>query len=302
MLLRAVRSVVQQTYCDWELIVIDDGSTPPTELDWQEIFPRGHEEGNRHELCSLREKFTLIRQEHKGVAAARNRALTKAKGEWIALLDSDDEWLPDKLERQLAYMSEHKDFEFSQCREIWYRHGKKVNMLARHAQPLGEAFNRSCELCVISSSSVLLPTAWYERYGNYAEELVVCEDYEFWLRITAKHPVGLVPEPLVIKYGGHEDQLSHSYPAMDRFRVYGLLKLLSQQVLTDKQRVTATKEIAKKAGVLRLGAVKRNLNYELWQDVLDFAGEPSHNSAQQTTVEACHLAKLVLTSLNHHVQ
>lgn len=94
--------------------------------------------------------------------------------------------------------------------------------------------------------------------GPYDERMIVCEDYDFWLRVTAALPIGLVPEYLVEKYGGHADQLSQSQIAIDRFRVFALLKLLSSGSLSKSQAVQVTQEIQAKTARLVTGSIKRN--------------------------------------------
>jgi glycosyltransferase involved in cell wall biosynthesis len=244
MLMRAVESVLKQTWRDFELIVIDDGS----EEDLKPVRQKVHDAG---------QKFITI--DHAGVAKARNAGLQQARGEWVALLDSDDYWLPNKLKRQVTYHQQNRQFALSQTLEMWYRHGKRVNRRNVHEQPVGDAFFPSLRLCCISSSSVLVRREVLQEVGNYDERLRVCEDYDLWLRVTARHRVGLVPEELVIKEGGHSDQLSHSEPALDRFRLFALFKLLIERPLSEKQRKMVITEIDRKALILEKGARKRAL-------------------------------------------
>ncbi|MCB9029940.1 MAG: glycosyltransferase family 2 protein [Deltaproteobacteria bacterium] len=244
MLKRAVSSVLEQSYQDFELIVVDDGSTD----DLSEIQKTVESSGHR---------FLSLAQ-NSGVAAARNCALTTATGTWIALLDSDDCWLPNKLLQQIEYHSAHPQYLLSQCEERWFRNEKLFNPRRRHLMPVGDAFSKSLELCCISSSSVLIHSSIYQELGFYDERMRVCEDYDLWLRVTNKYAIGLVPGPLVEKYGGHPDQLSKSTAALDKFRLYSLLKLVLTENLSAVRMRESLSWIAKRAEILEKGASKRN--------------------------------------------
>ena len=239
--MRAVNSVLSQSFRGYELIVIDDGSTESLEEVEETVLEAGH---------------TFIKKENGGVASARNLGLRISQGDWIALLDSDDLWHPNKLEVQLQYHKDNPEYLFSQTEERWFRNNKFVNKKKKHRQPVGDAFERSLKLCCISSSSVIVRRELFDQFGLYDERLLVCEDYDFWIHVTSQYEIGLVPEILVDKYGGHSDQLSTSQPAMDRFRLFALLKLLSSS-LTESQREQVVNEIIFKSEILYSGARKR---------------------------------------------
>jgi glycosyltransferase involved in cell wall biosynthesis len=238
----ALSSVVAQTNKEYELILVDDGSTDDTSTIAEAVKSHGGR---------------FIRQEQKGVAAARNCGAAVASAEWLCFLDSDDRWLPQKLERQLAYHAENPKLRLSQTKERWFRNGVRVNPRERHSQPNGEAFLRSLELCCISPSSVMLSRQLFESEGGFDERMRVCEDYDLWLRITCREQVGLVEEDLVEKFGGHADQLSRSEPAMDRFRIYSLVKLLQSGRLNSSQQRDTIAALQTKSEVLQAGADKR---------------------------------------------
>lgn len=243
---RALSSVLSQTRCPHEIIVVDDGSTDDT----SSVIPR--------DFPTVR----YVRQNHAGVSAARNHGVRVSTGEWIAFLDSDDEWKPDKLERQLQALTRDPNNDFCYTNEIWIRNGRRVNPMKKHAKYGGFIFERCLPLCVISPSSVLLRRALFDHVGGFDESFPVCEDYELWLRICSRFPVLLVDELLVVKYGGHEDQLSRAYWGMDRFRIRALEKILTSGRLERQNREAAIRILIEKIDIFVQGARKRNKTEE----------------------------------------
>lgn len=247
---KAVLSVLNQSYRQFELITVDDGS------DIKVI------EENRKFLLNVKEKYSEIEvklfenSENKGVSYSRNRGIKEAKGDYIALLDSDDLWLPKKLELQINYIQQ-TCFRVVHTEEIWIRKGVRVNPMKKHKKEGGGIFYRSLELCLMSPSSIILEKTIFDDYGYFDESMPVCEDYDLWLRITCKEKVGFIEKPLIVKYGGHSDQLSKKYEAMDKWRVHSLIKLLESKQLNFEQELEVKKIINKKASILYKGAVKR---------------------------------------------
>jgi glycosyltransferase involved in cell wall biosynthesis len=241
MLADALRSVSTQTFRDYEVIVVDDGSTDDTE----------------HTVRAAGMPVRYLWQAHSGVSAARNLGVAAARGEWIAFLDSDDRWLAEKLARQMAFVQSHDGVVACQTEEIWIRNGVRVNPRRRHSKPSGDIFLPSLELCLVSPSAVLLRRATFERLGGFDEGLCACEDYDLWLRLAVDTPVHLVPEALTVRYAGHPDQLSRRYWGMDRFRVAALSRLLSSGVLDLERRACATRVLARKCEILAAGAHRR---------------------------------------------
>lgn len=236
----AIRSVMEQTAPPAEIIVVDDGSTDGTPA-LVRTFP-----GVRY-----------LRQENQGVSAARNLGISAAGHDWIALLDSDDEWLPRKLERQWNALERDPRFRFCHTDEIWIRKGRRVNPMKKHAKYGGHIFHHCLPLCVISPSSALIHRDLFERFGMFDPELPVCEDYDLWLRICAREPVLFVDEPLLLKFGGHEDQLSRAYWGMDRFRICALEKLIQSGVLEGEALNAALDTLYLKIDIYAAGAEKR---------------------------------------------
>jgi glycosyltransferase involved in cell wall biosynthesis len=213
----ALRSVLDQDFSGFEIIAVDDGSTDQTP-----------------EILASFSGIRVIRTGNRGVSAARNTGVAHAKGRLVAFLDSDDLWLPKKLSRQIAYMNEHPCCRICQTEETWIRNGIRVNPKRRHKKPDGDIFPRSLDLCLVSPSAVMMEKSLFEESGGFDESLPACEDYDLWLRIGLTHKVPLIPDALVIKRGGHEDQLSRK-PCLDMYRVRSLDKLLGCGLLTFEQ-------------------------------------------------------------------
>src|SRR6185369_3375811 len=123
-------------------------------------------------------------------------------------------------------------------------------------------FPRCLERCLVSPSAVIVARELYESLGGFDESFPVCEDYELWLRIALREPVGLVDAPLVIKRGGHPDQLSRSTWGLDRFRVAALVKLLATTALTVDERAAVAAILRAKCDVLADGAARRGRDDE----------------------------------------
>ena len=237
----AVASVLAQTYRDFELLVVDDGST----------------DGTLEALAAGGGEIQVLRSPRRqGVSAARNLGITAARGEWLAFLDSDDLWLPEKLARQMAFMAAHPQLLLSQTEETWVRRGLRVNPPRTHKKEGGRIFFRSLERCLVSPSAVVLHRRLLEEHGGFDASLPAAEDYDLWLRLSWRYEVGLLPEPLVIKRGGHEDQLSRQW-GLDRFRIRALLKILAEPDLPVSYRDAARCTLARKCAIYAQGCEKR---------------------------------------------
>lgn len=242
----AVESVLSQTVGDYELIVIDDGSTDGT---GEGLKPYGN-------------RLHYIYQENRGVSAARNRGLQAARGDWIAFLDSDDYWLPAKLETQLRFFAENPQARICQTGEIWIRHGRRVNPQKKHRKFSGDIFEPSLVRCIVSPSAVMIDREFLDHIGPFDESLPACEDYDLWLRIACRFPVFLIEEPLVVKRGGHPDQLSRRIPFLDRFRIQALVKLLGSDCLSSDRQERVFRELKEKCQIYGQGCIKRGRREE----------------------------------------
>ncbi len=257
LVLRAIRSVIAQSYENWELIIIDDGSSDRTSKVIQDFLTNWHGSQKIHTLTT----------DNHGVSYARNRGAEVATGDWLAFLDSDDEWLPNKLALQIPLTEKHS---FVHSEEIWQRGDVVVKKLAKHTKGGGQIFAQCVEICCISPSTVLMSRALFEQQLGFREDFTVCEDYELWLRITARQEVGFVAEPSIIKHGGRQDQLSVRYHSMDYFRVKALVPFLVDQNLTAAQRLLVAESICKRCEYLIKGYNKHandlhRTEVEAWQ-------------------------------------
>jgi GT2 family glycosyltransferase len=237
---RALDSVLGQTVTLDEVIVVDDGS----------------QDGTRELIGERYPQITLISQNNRGVSAARNTGIRAATADWIALLDSDDEWRPNKIARQLEALS-GRDEPLCHTEEIWIRNGRRVNQMKKHQKQGGHIYERCLPLCVISPSSALIRRDLLLSIGLFDESLPACEDYDLWLRICARYPVLFVDEPLLVKYGGHPDQLSRRYFGMDRFRITALEKALQSGALDASQQSATRRILLEKIDIYCIGAQKR---------------------------------------------
>ncbi len=247
MLQRAIQSVLDQTYQNIELIVVDDGSTDGT----QELLEIHHSR-----------IVALMHEKNRGPAAARNTGIAVSKAPLIAFLDSDDYWLPRKLEVQVHFFTERPDAVACQTEEMWIRRGKRVNPRKIHIKPSGHMFVPSLRLCLISPSAVMIKKEILDQTGWFDEMLPACEDYDLWLRLTCKWPVYLIPEPLVVKNGGHPDQLSTRFWGMDRFRIRSIVKILCSGRLSKEYRKAALRELGRKCRIYASGCLKRGREEE----------------------------------------
>ena len=237
---KSIESVLVQTFRD--LVVVDDFSTDST----AEI------------LAAYSGKIrSIFLTKNRGVSVARNAAISTSDSEWIAFLDSDDFWHPEKLQKQIAQTKNRPECPIHFTDEIWIRKGVRVNPKKKHQKKEGWIFKPSLELCLISPSTVLLRRELFEIHGLFDETLPICEDYDLWLRLTAKHPVALLNEKLMTRHGGHADQLSRSDWGIDRYRVQSIRKILKTESLRPEDRLAAIQMLQKKCRILANGFRKR---------------------------------------------
>lgn len=236
----AIDSVLAQDYTPLELIIVDDGSTDTTP----------------HVVQSYASALTYIQRPHRGVSAARNHGVAASRGELVAFLDSDDLWLPAKITTQVALFVQCPQLQACYTDEIWIRRGVRVNPRQIHRKHSGWIFHQSLPRCTISPSSMMLRRGQWNRLGGFDERLPACEDYDLWLRLTLTTPVQLIPTRLIVKRGGHPDQLSHTVPILDIYRIAALENILAAP-LSRSQRQAVLRQLIQKSRIVAQGAHKR---------------------------------------------
>ena len=161
---QAIESIYAQNYDNMEIIVVDDGSTD-----------------NTKEILKQYKNIKYFYMEHKGISFARNVALKNSKGEYIAFLDSDDYWLPDKLNIQMQYFQEHPDCQivFTKYKNIFEKEELKKNKRAMHEKAIEDSFQQYLP-------STILKKELFNKYGFFDEKFSGIEDAEFIYRISMK--------------------------------------------------------------------------------------------------------------------
>lgn len=255
---KAVKSVLSQTYGDFELVIVDDGSKDDTSRVVSGFYdPR----------------IRYIIQDNKGPAAARNLGIRNAKGDYLAFLDSDDWWCEEKLGAQLNEMEKRPGYFISHTQEIWYKNGALLNQKKKHEKHHGYIFDRCLPLCVVSMSTAMIKKGLFDEVGLFDEAMPCCEDYDFWLRASVKYEFLLIDKPLTLKDGGRKDQVSSIYATgIDRFRIKSISKILKSGLLNEEQKRQAVKELRKKCriygnGCLRHGRIEEGRYYLGFPDI-----------------------------------
>lgn len=194
---RALESVFAQTFADFEVIVVDDGSDDHEELSAV--------------LARWGDRVRSVRQANGGPARARNTAIALATGDLIAFLDADDEWLPVKLERQVGYLDRYPETGLLHTGLIGG--AQTTGTTAPPRQAFCELFHTGF---FINTLTVMVPRRVIEATGGFDERREVhIEDWDLWLRIAADHPLGYIPEPLAYHRpgGGMSRQVERTYAA-----------------------------------------------------------------------------------------
>lgn len=242
----ALTSILCQSFQDFEVLLVDDGSDPVIEV----------KESAEHPLVQV-----LRLPKTAGVSAARNAAIRRAKGKWVAFLDSDDLWKKNKLELFWARIQQGGEScaQWYHSNESWERHGKSVSQKRKHEKPEGDIFSRCLALCCVSPSSVVIKSDILKQ-NLFDERFPVCEDYELWLRLSLQLPIELLTDQLTHKRAGHCDQLSNRYIMMDLWRILALVKLLDrsefQADLSTERHQMAVAELKHKLKIMIQGAKK----------------------------------------------
>ena len=243
----SIESVMKQTFSSYEIIVVDDGS---------------NDESRSYVTSRYGSKVTYFYQERLGPSAARNRGVEAAKGQYIAFLDSDDLWLPVKLERQMRYFELNPDILYCHTEEIWMSHGRRIYPKQKHQKAGGMIYDRALKLCLVSPSAVAIKKDLFVSVGGFDESFPAAEDYDLWLRLLHRYPIGFIEEPLVVKRAGSWEQLSFKTQAIDRYRIRALCKILNSGEITPDQVFATWNELVMKVKIYAKGCRKRNRESE----------------------------------------
>ena len=244
---KAVLSVLSQTYSDFELIIVDDGSTDGTEKFISSVSDT---------------RLRYFKQDNHGVSHARNRGIDASLGDFVAFLDSDDLWTTKKLKKTAEHISLFPEISIFHTEETWLRRGEKLGQKKKHAKPSGWVFKSALPLCCIGMSTSVVKKDIFSAIGNFDETFEACEDYDLWLRAVNIFEIKLIPEALTIKHGGRPDQLSVKTWGLDRFRIRALEKILLSKKLSRENYQSALDEITKKCKIFALGCEKRSKTSE----------------------------------------
>jgi len=200
---QAIESVLAQTYRDLEIIVVDDGST----------------DGTAAVLERFGDRIVYVRQAHRERSAARNNGILHSSGEYVAFLDADDLWLPHKLAAQVPQMDAHPSAGLTYARarsygprRRWARAWGLLGYPPRRGQPAFASFALSNRIPLLTA---MVRRRCLDDVGMFDESLTYIEDWELWLRLSARYEVCYSPEVLAIYHLGETDALQK----MDRFGV-----------------------------------------------------------------------------------
>lgn len=245
-MIRAINSVLEQSFEDWELLVIDDGSTDLTKT-WEPSDPR----------------IKIIHlSENMGPSGARNLGIKTAQYSWICFLDSDDIWLPSKLSDSSQFIKANS-YQVFQSQDIWLKNQKRMYPQKKHKKQSGDILKMAAKLCPVSMSSAVIHKSVFEQVGIFNESFPVCEDYDFWLRVATKFSFGLLDKENVILFAGHEGRVSNRKYIFDEWRLKSLINVEKNYAHNDYQKQILENEILKKTKVLKNGYKKYRRDYKI---------------------------------------
>ena len=242
---RAIHSVFAQTYVDYEVIVVDDGSTDET----------------KEVIAQWDRKITYLSQSNRGVSAARNYAISRATGEFLAYLDADDKWYPRKLELCVDHLDFHLQCGFVHSEITVVDENdlvifERFNLETERPAPYGACIIDLLKNSHIETSSVVERRRCFEETGGFNESLRSIEDYLHWIEIAANNQaIGYIDEPLAY-YRRRKGSLSTQRANMAESMLQMLHLLLNERRLLEKCGSQAEAIVRD-----RLNAIGRTLPY-----------------------------------------
>ncbi|MCR9143350.1 MAG: glycosyltransferase family 2 protein [bacterium] len=277
LLSEAIRSVSGGSLKPRELIVVlnaaDSVEREADRAAAERCFQSGSEDAAAAAESPLR--CRLVECESVGPGPARNAGVALASQPWLAFLDSDDLWAPEKLRRQWRYLQQRPHLRAAHTAEVWIKDGRELTQPAQLRPHTGRFLRASFRHCLISCSSLLMRRDVFLELGGFDPDFRVCEDFELWLRYLIRYPIGLVREVLTIKRAGDWPQESRRFHSLDALRIRAILKLLR----TDAERLTidelshARDACETKLKILSQGARRRDRAGEVEPLIQEVEGE-----------------------------
>jgi glycosyltransferase involved in cell wall biosynthesis len=223
---QSVESVLQQTYDNFEVIVVDDGSTDNTEAA----------------LLPYKDKIRYIKKTNSGPSAARNLGITEAKGEFIAFQDADDLWLPEKLQLQIEHFKQNPHFGVIFTGSVRFNESGLLdsNIRKGYTVPTGMVFDRLLTEHFVAMPSVMVRKSCLDEVGLFEESLIGNEDFNLYLRLARKYAFGFVNQVLV-RIRIHENNLSDNLEQMceDELKNLEKISLMFPDAQIPKRKLSA---------------------------------------------------------------
>ena len=193
---RAIQSVLNQSYQDFEMIIVDDGSTDDT----KEVVTEFQEQDKR---------IRYIRHEkNKGGSAARNTGIKSAEGDYVAFLDDDDEWLPAKIEKQVVKFQDSLDEVGVIYSGFFYVSDKTGKVISESVPTLrGNVYANLLSGCILGSPTPLIRKTCFQKAGLYDDRLPSCQDWDMWIRLSKHYTFDFIPD-ILAKHHVHGKQIS----------------------------------------------------------------------------------------------